>query len=142
MAETLTMTREYPYPADRLFRAWTDIGLLTQWFGCAENMLWTVHEWDVRPGGAIRVSLMFDRGPFEVTGEFEVVEPPHRLRYRWQDDQTVDVTIEDIPAGSRLTLMHSGLSDFEMPIVTGGWTFGLEELAKAGGPAEVPGASM
>src|SRR6476660_9778575 len=82
MAETLTLQREYPYPADRLFRAWTDVSLLTQWFGCAENMLWTVHEWDVRPGGAIRVSLMFDHGPFEATGEFLVVEPPHRLRYR------------------------------------------------------------
>lgn len=128
MAETLTMTREYPYPADRLFRAWTEVGLLTQWFGCAENMLWTVHEWDVRPGGAIRVSLMFDHGPFEVTGEFLLVEPPHRLCYRWQGEQTVDVTIEDAPGGSRLTLAHSGLSDFEMPIVTGGWTFGLDQL--------------
>jgi len=139
MAEILTLTREYPYPADRVFRAWTDISLLTQWFGCAENMLWTVHEWDVRPGGAIRVSLVFDHGPFEVTGEFEVVEPPHRLRYRWQGEQTVDVTIEDRPGGSRLTLVHSGLTDFELPIVTGGWTFGLDQLGERA-PAGVPEA--
>jgi uncharacterized protein YndB with AHSA1/START domain len=140
MAETLTMTREYPYPADRLFRAWTDVRLLTQWFGCAENMLWTVHEWDVRPGGAIRVSLVFDHGPFEVTGEFLVVGGPRRLRCRWEGEQTVEVTIEDTPGGSRLTLVHSGLSDFELPIVTGGWTFGLGQLAGAA-PAAVPGAS-
>jgi len=56
--------------------------LLSQWFRCGQDKLWTVHEWDVRPGGAIRVSLEFDAGPFEVTGQFLVVDPPHRLRAR------------------------------------------------------------
>ena len=68
-----------------------------------------------------------------------MVEPPHRLRYRWQADQTVDVTIADTPGGSRLTLVHSGLSDFELPIVTGGWTFGLDQLGERA-PAAVPKA--
>lgn len=128
MSESLTLQREYPYLADRVFEAWTDVRLLSQWFGCGPDMLWTVHEWDVRPGGAIRVSLVFDTGPFEVTGQFLVVERPHRLRYRWQDEQMVDVTIEDWPGGSRLTLVHSGLSEMELPFVTAGWTNGLDQL--------------
>ncbi len=128
MTETLTLQREYPVPAQQVYEAWTDVRLLSQWFGCAPDMLWTVHDWDVRPGGAIRVSLVFESGPFEVTGQFLVVDPPHRLRYRWQGEQVVDVTIEDVPAGSRLTLVHTGLSEMEMPFVTAGWTNGLDQL--------------
>jgi uncharacterized protein YndB with AHSA1/START domain len=60
MAETVTLHRDYPHPPERLFAAWTDVELVRQWFGCGPGMLWTVHEWDVRPGGAIRVSLTFD----------------------------------------------------------------------------------
>ena len=139
MTETLTLRREYPVPPPLVYEAWTDVRLLSQWFGCGPDMLWTVHEWDVRPGGTIRVSLEFDTGPFEVTGQFLVVDPPHRLRYGWLAEQIVDVTIEDWPGGSRLTLVHSGLSEMEMPIVTAGWTSGLDQLRQAGG-AKAAGA--
>jgi uncharacterized protein YndB with AHSA1/START domain len=131
VTETLRLRREYPIPPQQVYEAWTDAGLLSQWFGCGPDMLWTVHEWDVRPGGAIRVSLEFDAGPFEVTGQFLVVDPPHRLRYRWQAEQVVDVIIEDWPGGSRLTLEHSGLSEMEMPIVTAGWASGLDQIKQA-----------
>jgi uncharacterized protein YndB with AHSA1/START domain len=128
MAETVTLQRDYPYPPQRVFDAWTDVRLLRQWFGCGPGMLWTGHEWEVRPGGRIRVSLTFDTGPYEVTGEFVVVEPPHRLRYRWNGDQTVDVTIEEHAGGSRLTLVHTGLSQPERDIVTAGWTSAFDQL--------------
>jgi uncharacterized protein YndB with AHSA1/START domain len=132
VTQTLTLRREYPVPPQQMYEAWTDVRLLSQWFGCGPDMLWTVHEWDVRPGGAIRVSLEFDAEPFEVTGQFLVVDPPHRLRYQWLAEQVVDVTIEDWPGGSRLTLVHSGLSEMEMPIVTAGWTSGLNQLKRVG----------
>ncbi|HET7014480.1 MAG TPA: SRPBCC family protein [Streptosporangiaceae bacterium] len=131
MTETLTLRREYPVPPQQVYDAWTDERLLRQWFGCGQDMLWTIHEWDVRPGGALRVSLEFETGPFEVTGQFLVVDPPHRLRYQWQGEQVVDVCIEECPGGSRLTLIHSGLSEMELPIVTAGWTFGLDQLRQA-----------
>jgi uncharacterized protein YndB with AHSA1/START domain len=131
MAETVSLQRDYPYPPERVFRAWTDVELLRQWFGCGPGMLWRVHDWDVRPGGAIHVSLDFDTGPYEVKGEFLVVEPPHRLRYRWADEQIVDVTVEALPTGSRLTLVHTGLSEMERGFVDAGWTSALDQLAGA-----------
>jgi uncharacterized protein YndB with AHSA1/START domain len=131
MTETVVLERDYPYPAARLLRAWTDIQLVGLWFGCGPGMLWTVHEWDARVGGRIHVSLTFSSGPFEVVGTFVIVEPPHRLRYEWRNGQVVDVTIEDRPSGSRLTVVHSGLSEMEFGVVSSGWDFGLGELGRA-----------
>src|SRR5580704_15051905 len=105
--ETLTLERVYPAPPERVFAAWTQIATLQRWFGCAHDMLWNVHAWDVKPGGAIDVSLEFPDGPFRVTGAFLTVDPPHRLRYRWGADETVDVTIEPHPQGSLLRLVHT-----------------------------------
>lgn len=130
MAETVSLHRDYPVPPERVYAAWTDVELLRRWFGCGPGMLWTVHQWEVRPGGAIRVSLQFDTGPFEVTGEFLLVRPPRRLRYRWSAGQTVDVTIEPVDGGSRLSLTHTGLTEAECEIVDGGWTASLGQLGE------------
>jgi len=129
MSETVVLKREYAAPPERVFEAWTNVELLTQWFGCGPNMLWTVHEWDVRVGGQLYVSLMFEKGPFAVRGELVAVEPPRHLRYRFGADQFVDATIEPRGRGSRLTVRHSGLPNQDMcNIISGGWTNGLAQL--------------
>src|SRR5437762_10054532 len=130
MSETASFEREYTAPPDRVWAAWTEFDLLTKWFGCGPGMLWNVHEWDVRVGGAIHVSLQFDTGPFEVRGEFLVVERPRHLRYRWQGEQVVDVTIEAHGSGSLLRLEHSGLSGYERGFVDAGWTTALHQLGQ------------
>ena len=95
-------------------------------------MLWNVHAWDVREGGAISVSLDFGGKPYEVRGEFLVVEPPSRLRYRWNDDQSVDVTIEPRGAGSLLRLEHRWPpTDEDRSMIAAGWTSALEQLQRA-----------
>lgn len=66
--ETLDLEREYAAPPEQVCDAWTRVGLLGLWFGCAPDKLWTIHEWDVRVGGQIHVSLDFDGHPFEVRG--------------------------------------------------------------------------
>jgi uncharacterized protein YndB with AHSA1/START domain len=57
MAESLSLQRDYQAPPERVFEAWTDVELLRQRFGCGPEMLWNVHQWDVRVGGAIHMSL-------------------------------------------------------------------------------------
>ena len=129
MRDPVVLIREFDAPPERVFEAWTTVDLLTQWFGCATDMLWTVHEWDVRPGGALHVSLDFDDNPYVVKGEFVEIDEPHRLVYAWENDQRVTVTIEPVGSGSRLTLEHAGLPNDEMcKIVTGGWTAGLTQI--------------
>jgi uncharacterized protein YndB with AHSA1/START domain len=129
--ETLTLEHDYAATPAELFAAWTRIDLLTQWFGCAPNVLWNVHTWEARAGGAIHVSLAFDeKPPFVVHGEFLVVDPPHHLRYRWRDDEIVDVTIEPNGTGSHMRLVHTFPAGQELrPILAGGWSAGIEQLA-------------
>ena len=132
MTDRFIAERDYPVRPEELFAAWTDVAILTRWFGCGNDMLWTVHTWEVREGGAIAVSLDFDGEPYEVRGEFLIVEPPRRLRYRWNGDQTVDVTIEPHGSGSRLRLEHAWPpTDEDRSMLDAGWTNALEQLARA-----------
>lgn len=138
--ETLTLERDYQAPPARAFAAWTRVDLLGRWFGCADDKRWNVHEWDVRVGGRIHVSLDFDGRPFVVLGEFLVVDPPRRLRYRWSDDEVVDVAIEPRGSGSRLRLAHTfPAGDEPRAILTAGWSHSLAQLGQVGpapaGPA-------
>jgi hypothetical protein len=82
---------------------------------------------------------MFEKGPYEVRGEFLQVDRPRRLRYRFGPDHIVDVAIDPRDAGSRVTVTHSGLENTEMcGIVTGGWTAGLAQLGVLLEPVEWP----
>jgi uncharacterized protein YndB with AHSA1/START domain len=129
--ETLTLERDYDASPERVFAAWTNVEVLGRWFGCATDMLWRVHAWDPRVGGKIHVSLAFDGKPFEVRGEFLVVDPPRRLAYRWSEDQAVDVTIQPRESGSRLKLAHTFPADSgARPILTAGWSTSLEQLGR------------
>lgn len=128
---TLQLERSYDVAPDRLFAAWTDIAVLTTWWGCAEDMLWTVHSWAPVPGGDIHVSLDFDGTPFVVRGEFLIVEEPDHLRYRFGEREVVDVRIEPRGTGSHLRLSHSELpGDEQHGIVEAGWTHALGLLAQ------------
>ncbi len=132
MTDRFVAERAFSVPPEELFAAWTDVAILTRWFGCGNDMLWTVHAWDVRPGGAIAVSLDFDGTPYEVRGEFLVVDPPRRLHYRWNDDQSVDVTIEAAGSGSLLRLEHRWPpTDDDRSMIDAGWTSALEQLHRA-----------
>ena len=127
--ETLSMERDYAAPPERVFEAWTDIDILRRWFGCATEKLWDVHIWDASVGGKIYVSLDFDGEQFEVRGEFLTVDPPGRLKYRWTDDEVVEVTIEPHGSGSRLRLARTfPAGDGAHTIRTTGWSYSLEQL--------------
>lgn len=134
MTDRFYIERAYDASPERVFSAWTNVDTLRLWFGCDSQMLWNVHEWDVREGGAIRVSLDFGDRPFVVEGRFLLVDPPHRLKYQWGDDQTVDVRIEPSGTGTLLKLEHTWPpTDEDRSMIAAGWTSALSEL---GNPAK------
>ena len=89
--------------------------------------VWDTRSWegDVRPGGEWATSGVSPRGPFRITGTYQVVESPHRLAQTWQMvlhdradgmpeiDSVVEYVLAPVDAGTRLTLRHTGFSGAE-----------------------------
>lgn len=100
---------------------------------------------DPRPGGTFRVEA---NGRDVVLGEYVEVEPPHRVVFTWGFDGAgaitgagstrVEVTLEPDGEGTRLTLLHHGLTGPVRDAHARGWTHFLERLAPvaAGRPPE------
>ena len=86
--------------------------------------VWDTRTWegDVRPGGEWATSGVSRRGPYGITGTYQVVESPHRLVQTWQMallgavgasqlpevDSVVEYVLSPVDAGTRLTLRHTG----------------------------------
>jgi uncharacterized protein YndB with AHSA1/START domain len=139
MNDSLSMERDYPVSPERLFEAWTNVELVRTWFGCGPGMLWDVLEWDARSGGKLHVRLDFPDGPYEVRGEFRIVERPKHLRYLWAEGDVVDVTIEAQGSGSRLRVEHTWRAHEDgKTIRSGGWTSAFENLARLSASATSP----
>lgn len=126
--ESLVFERDYVASPSRVFQAWTRSDLLRRWFGCAPDRLWKIHVWDARVGGRLHVSLDFDK-PFEIRGEFLIVDEPSNLRYRWGPEEIVDVMIEPRGTGSHLRLTHTfPTKPHARDILTQGWSSSLTQL--------------
>ena len=129
---SVTLERTYRASPEQIWKAWTDPDVLSRWYGCQPDQLWTIHQWEVEEGGALRVSMDFDGEPFEVVGEFLVVDAPTQLRFTFGEGQTITVAISAAGSDTRVTVTHDGLPTDEMvDIVTAGWTSSLTGLAGA-----------
>jgi uncharacterized protein YndB with AHSA1/START domain len=93
-------------PRGRVWAALTQPEELVRWFSTERA------EIDLRPGGAAR----FEWEDSSDEAVVDVVDPPGRLVFRWRPAgldrpyTTVSFTLEEIPKGTRLTLVESGFS--------------------------------
>jgi uncharacterized protein YndB with AHSA1/START domain len=125
-------------PPEIVFRYFTDPARMIDWMGVAALL-------DPRPGGTFRVEA---NGRDVVVGEYIEVEPPHRVVFTWGFEGTgavaaagstrVEVTLEPDGGGTRLSLLHHGLTDRVRDAHAEGWAHYLGRLAPvaAGRPAE------
>lgn len=75
----LTLTRVFDAPRERVFQAWTEPEHLALWWG-AEGSALLVCEVDVRPGGAIRMSMWgADGTAHPMKGVYMEIVPPRRI---------------------------------------------------------------
>ncbi len=116
-------TVEVDAEPEQLFSALTS-DAVTSWL--VRPGVWDTRTWesDVRPGGEWATSGVSPRGPFGITGTYQVVESPHRLVQTWQMalhgsadglpeilfDSEVEYVLSSVDAGTRLTLRHTGFS--------------------------------
>ncbi|MDQ3410708.1 MAG: SRPBCC family protein [Chloroflexota bacterium] len=138
-------------PRERVWAALTEAAELSRWFGDTAEI-------DLRPGGELVLG-------WEEHGvgrcRIEVVEPPRRFAYRWHapgadedapieagPNTLVEFTLDEVPEGTRLTLIESGFASLPSDIAakafednTGGWASELGELAAYIEAAPVPAGS-
>src|SRR4029077_8571535 len=102
---TLVVRRIIKAAPERLFRAWTEPEQLKKWWG-PQSVTCVDAEVDLRIGGRYRIANQFPDGKvLWISGEFQVIEPPHKLAYTWRigpdslPAELVTVTFEPRPAG-------------------------------------------
>jgi len=126
-------------PRDRVFAAWTDPGMLRQWWGPGDFTCPEAHV-DLRPGGDYRLVMKAPQGPESiVTGTYEAVEPPARLVYTWRwaggppsdPESLVTVEFADVDGDTEVTVRHSRLPQGdERSQYDFGWRSGLEKFER------------
>jgi uncharacterized protein YndB with AHSA1/START domain len=140
---SLSITRTFPAPVERVWQALADPREMVCWLGPAA---WpaTAVEADVRVGGRWRACLTARDGHdvLRQSGRYLDVDPPLLLRFtfRWEGtnhedgpglDTVVTVRLERLgDERTRLTLTHDGLADARSTNGhTEGWNSTLDRLA-------------
>ena len=113
---TLIINRNFPVPVDKVYAAWTDPSIATQWMAPGDMVAEV--SIDARVGGRYRIQMKEANGDLHITGgEYTEVVENERLSYTWQWEGTDEeslVTVEFRSSGSDatdITLTHSRFSD-------------------------------
>ena len=117
----LVLTRVLPASREKVFAAWTEEGLIKQWFGPQEGMTVPVAEFDVREGGTYRLVVEDAEGKtYSPSGNYEKIVPNEKIIFSWkwaESELITRVTIDLRALGdneTELTLTHEGFPDTEI----------------------------
>lgn len=103
---TIVSSRVFSHPRERVFGAFADPAQLTQWWG-PEGFSSTIHEFDLRPGGAFKLTLHGPNGAdYENDKRFTEVVPPEKIAFHHVQpihDFTMAMDFAEEEPGTRLT---------------------------------------
>src|ERR1700734_708126 len=110
---SLVISRTYPAPVERVFKAWTDANQLGQWFAPSDDYT-TKATVALRVGHEYRISIAHKGGNVHnVLGTYRVIDPPRKLVYtwRWEGGPETDtlVTVDS----TEVTITHDQFLDVE-----------------------------
>lgn len=115
--DAITIELAIAAPPQRVFDAITEPGQLLQWWGQQSKYRTARWEIDLRPGGDWRShGVRADGSPFQVSGTYLEVDPPHLLVHTWKpswDGQTETTVRWELTAqgnGTLVRLHHSGFA--------------------------------
>jgi uncharacterized protein YndB with AHSA1/START domain len=100
----LVLTRSFPVPPDKVWRAWTDPAAMREWFGQGDAPGWKA-QMDVRVGGGYRFTMRGTGGAYyDAYGKYREVVEGRRLVFTWTwkagDDSEAVITVRLQPAGT------------------------------------------
>src|SRR4051794_40064890 len=128
MADGISITRVFEAPRERVWREWTEPDAFADWYGGADATVSSV-SMDVRVGGDLRATMLFDGREIHWRGEYREVDAPRRLVFtitdRPDDDTFELVTVELTDLGDGRTEMRfeqrGGMSPEQYERAGQGW---------------------
>jgi uncharacterized protein YndB with AHSA1/START domain len=137
-SRSLTITRTFQAPAERVFDAWTSPEVLRRWWRVEREWTTSEAEVDLRVGGAVRV-VMHDPGKdadYGGGGAYTEVQRPTRLAFTWLWDgdtrrTLIEIDFEEADGATTVSFTHSALWDEEaVRDHTYGWSRILDNLER------------
>jgi uncharacterized protein YndB with AHSA1/START domain len=113
VTDGIAITRVFDAPRERVWKEWTEPECFADWFGGSRSDVpLSSVSMDVRPGGALRLTMFADPGHREIQwkGEYREVVSPERLVFTLSDQpgddayELISVVLTDL--GDGRTQMH------------------------------------
>ncbi len=135
----LQIERTFDAPVERVFEAWTSEEVLRRWLHGMPGWETPTAEVDLRVGGRIRIVMRDPSDGTEAgaTGEYRVVEPPHRLVFTWVWDdqpdrqQVIELEFSERGGGTAVLMTNSSIpTDERRESQQRGWTVCFDNLER------------
>ena len=137
--QVLRIRRTFDAPAERVFRAWTSEEVLRRWLHGMRGWETPTAEVDLRVGGKIRIVMRdpSDGAQAGATGEYRLIEPPHRLVFTWVWDdqperpQLIELEFAERDGATTVLMTNSSiLGDDRRETQRRGWNVCLDNLER------------
>jgi uncharacterized protein YndB with AHSA1/START domain len=135
----LRIERTFPAPVEKVFDAWTSEQVLRRWLHCGPDWETPTAEVDLRVGGRIRI-VMRDPAGVErgASGEYRLIERPHRLVFTWTFDehsdnrQLIELEFSERDGMTTVVMINSGIATEGLEgAQRTGWHLCYDELERA-----------
>ncbi len=139
-AREVRIERSFDAPAEDVFDAWTSEEVLRRWFHAGPDWETPSAGVDLRVGGTVRVVMRRPDGS-EVggSGEYTVIERPHRLAFTWTFDddpsnqqQLIELELTERDGVTTVLFVNSDIStDERRDAQEYGWQLCFDNLDRA-----------
>jgi uncharacterized protein YndB with AHSA1/START domain len=138
-AQVVRIERTFAAPAEDVFDAWTSVEVIRRWFKPAQDWGPASAEVDLRVGGKVRVVMRSPEGAeVGASGEYTVIERPHRLAFTWTFDddpsnqQMIDLEFTEEDGATTVLFVNSNIShEKRRDEQYSGWQACLDHLERA-----------
>jgi uncharacterized protein YndB with AHSA1/START domain len=135
----LRIERVFDAPVGRVFEAWTSAEVLRRWMHASPDWETPTADVQLRVGGTIRIVMRdpSDGAEYGATGEYTVIEPPHRLVFTWiwdddaQTPQLIELELTERDGGTAVVMTNSAIpSDGALKSQRRGWHLCYDNLER------------
>jgi uncharacterized protein YndB with AHSA1/START domain len=133
---TLTITRRFDAPPERVFDAWLNPKLIPQWMG-PRGVQAEATKLDARVGGSYAITMLKpDKTTANVSGAYKEIVRASRLVFSWiwaneTQETLVTLTFKAAGKGTEMTLRHTNFANAERrESHNHGWEGSFDKLAE------------